>query len=188
MPGRESTTVTYREIPGHPGYRVGDDGSVWSRVRKRGQGRGKPPLHFFGEWQKLKPGTQHSGSLSVNLGRNKTRLVARLVLEAFVGQCPPRMEACHFPDRDPSNCRLDNLRWGTSADNTADQRRHSTLIGGERHGMAKLTNAQVEEILLLAGTMTQQAIADRFGIRQPHVSDIINGKKRTASSHAGKGL
>ena len=32
--------VEYRDVPGWPGYRVGDDGSVWSLWKRRGLGRG----------------------------------------------------------------------------------------------------------------------------------------------------
>jgi hypothetical protein len=139
------------------------------------------------EWRRLNQYLRGPSAV-VSLGKHDQRLLGRLVLEAFVGPCPQGMECCHFPDRDPANCRLDNLRWGTSKENTGDQRLHGTLIGGERHGMAKLADMQVGEIRELAGTMSQQKIADRFGIKQPHVSDILRGKKRTRSTHAGKGV
>jgi hypothetical protein len=45
--------------------------------------------------------------------------VHRLVLEAFVGQCPPGMECCHN-DGDSSNNRVNNLRWDTRSSNTID--------------------------------------------------------------------
>lgn len=184
-----NSTDEYREILGFPGYRVGKDGTVWSRWRKRGSGRGRAPIHYQSDsWHRLKPGRVGCyGHLQVNLGRGNSRRVGPLVLSGFVGPCPQNMECCHR-DGDATNNRLENLRWGTSADNTNDQRRHGTLIGGERHGMAKLSNSQVDEIRLLAGMMTQRQIAARFGIKQPHVSGILAGKKRTASSHDGRGV
>lgn len=188
MPENHFTTVKYQEVPGNPGYRAGDDGSVWSLWARSSNGRGTGSFLVLGSvWRRMKVSVRR-GAAVISLGRGNTRRVGRLILECFIGPCPPGMECCHFPDRDPSNCRLSNLRWGTSADNTEDQRRHGTLIGGERHGMAKLNDTQVEEIRRLAGTMTQQAIAERFGIRQPHVSDILRGHKRTPSTHAGKGV
>lgn len=182
------STVQYREVPGFPGYRVGDDGSVWSCWRRSSHGRGRGGFKVLSDsWRRLKVSV-HQGAARCNLGRGNLCRVGRLVLECFVGPCPAGMECCHFPDRDPSNCCLDNLRWGTSAENTEDQRRHSTLIGGERHGMAKLSNEEIEEIRAMAGTMSQRAIGDCFGIKQPHVSDILRNKKRTTGSHSGKGV
>lgn len=52
-------------------------------------------------------------------------LVHRLVLEAFVGPCPPGMECCHG-DLDRSNAALSNLRWDTRSANTIDAVNHQT--------------------------------------------------------------
>lgn len=62
-------------------------------------------------------------------GKKTQRVVAPLVLEAFVGPRPRGTECCHW-DGDPTNDALSNLRWGTSKENSADQMRHG------RHGMA----------------------------------------------------
>jgi hypothetical protein len=69
-----------------------------------------------------------SGYLYVNLkrvGSQSQRAVHRLVLEAFVGPCPPGMEGCHN-DGDQLNNRLDNLRWDTPSNNKLDSVRHGT--------------------------------------------------------------
>lgn len=55
-----------------------------------------------------------------------TTLLHRAVLTAFVGPCPEGAEACHFPDRDPMNCALWNLRWDTRASNCADVKAHKS--------------------------------------------------------------
>lgn len=130
-----------------PGYRVGDDGSVWSCV----EGGCKPRL---GEvWRALKPHSNPSGHLRVSLGKGDLRYVHVLVLEAFVGPCPEGMECCHW-DGDPSNNRLDNLRWDTPKANHADSVRHGTAVfapgtsstRGEGNPSSKLTEDQVREI------------------------------------------
>src|SRR5215472_269740 len=46
-PSDGQSQVDYRDIPGFPGYRVGDDGSIWSAWRKGGRG----PSY---SWQKRK--------------------------------------------------------------------------------------------------------------------------------------
>jgi hypothetical protein len=90
------STVTYRAVLGYPGYRVGDDGSVWTCWR------GKCPPYQSEQWRQLKGRPSESGRLRVGLyinGRQRWLQVHRLVLEAFVGPCPEGMEGCHFPDR-----------------------------------------------------------------------------------------
>jgi hypothetical protein len=58
-------------------------------------------------------------------GRQQNYYVHRLVLETFVGRCPPGMEACHN-DGNPLNSKLENLRWDTRESNMADMNRHGT--------------------------------------------------------------
>lgn len=57
--------------------------------------------------------------------------IHRLVLQAFLGPCPEGMEGCHN-DGDPSNNRLDNLRWDTRSENMLDKRIHGTHNMGRR--------------------------------------------------------
>lgn len=68
-------------------------------------------------------------ALGVDLSKNnkvKKFHIHKLVLTSFVGPCPDGMEACHFPDRDVTNNRLDNLRWDTHSNNEADKLIHGT--------------------------------------------------------------
>ena len=165
----ESTTpacaVQYRDIEGFPGYRVGDDGSVWSCWSRMSNGH----VCMSDNWRPLKqnPANKH-GHLKVSLCRNGdqvTRLVHHLVLEAFVGPRPEGTEACHDPDRDPSNNRLSNLRWDTPKANGQDRVRHGTQARGEVGGSAKLTREIVEQILILHRTegLGGMAICRRLG-------------------------
>jgi hypothetical protein len=113
--------VEYRQIPGFPAYRVGTDGSVWTCRRKGGNDRSAERLTAV--WRPMKLHA-HGGYLRVNLvrdGKHYSRPAHCLVLEAFVGPCPLGMEACHFPDTERSNNRLDNLRWDTRSENMRDK-------------------------------------------------------------------
>lgn len=61
----------------------------------------------------LKPYKRSDGHLEVSLhkdGASKTFKVHRLVLETFVGPCPPGMECRHL-DGNPLNNKLNNLCW-----------------------------------------------------------------------------
>lgn len=162
MPEFDATTE-YRDVVGFPGYKVGSDGSVWScRAGSR--------------WKQLSPAPTASGHLIVNLrpGNNPV-YVHRLVLEAFIGPCPPGMECCHDPDRNPSNNALSNLRWGTRKANRDDSRRHGTLARGEKIGISVLTEDVVRAIRKdhASGEFTQRKIAERHGTSQMNVSNVV---------------
>ena len=76
-------------------------------------------------------------------GKTKLAQVHRLVLEAFVGPCPPGMECCHN-NGDRADNRLENLRWDTSSANRHDSIRHGTHVCSLPG--KKLSDAQVQEI------------------------------------------
>lgn len=99
--------------------------------------------------QRMKVVTNNNGRAQVTMrtnGMSRTMNVARLVLTHFVGPCPPKMEACHFPDRNPFNNNVNNLRWDTRKANAHDAIIHDTLMRGERNHKARLTDALVLEL------------------------------------------
>lgn len=106
-------------------YEVSDRGQVRSVdreiVRSDGQVR-----RFKGKL--LSPGTNRHGYPVVVLSRpekSKTMKVHRLVLHAFVGECPKGMEACHN-NGVRADASLTNLRWDTPSSNQFDRRIHGT--------------------------------------------------------------
>jgi hypothetical protein len=162
----------YKEIPGWPGYRVGDDGSVWSRKRR----------HFeaWGDWRPLKLRVGTRGYYTVVLYRpgcpgGKRRYIHRLVLEAFVGPRPAGMNCCHF-DGNRLNNRLENLRWDSVKSNHADTLRHGRSKRWGRHHFARLTVGQVVEIKrLLRQGLTHRAIAEQFPVTTGAIEHIARG-------------
>lgn len=165
--------VCYRTLDflGYPGYRVGDDGSVWSRfVRNR---------RTFGfVWRKLKLGNGHIGvTLTVN-GKHTRLLVHRLVLEAFVGPCPPGMECCHFPDRNPANNHVENLRWDTHKNNLNDRWKHGTMTVGENNPGALLKESDVVSIRqkFATGIWSKQSLADEYGVTRTAIYLVVSKK------------
>lgn len=122
-----------------------------------------------------------NGYLRVMLSNGKGKAsvaIHRLVLEAFVGPCPPGMQCRHFPDRTRTNNRLENLSWGTRIENAADMTVHGTrfIARGELCGKAKLTAKQVIEMRRrrVAGESTID-LAASFGVTSMAVSNICNG-------------
>lgn len=72
-------------------------------------------------------------------GKRKVCLVHRLVLQAFVGECPKNMEVRHLNSISTDN-NLENLAYGTRSENTID-----TLKLG-RGGRQRLNPTLVKEI------------------------------------------
>lgn len=118
-----------RPIPSCPDYFASADGTIWTIKRKGGNDRGAGRT---GSPRPLKSHVNAYGYCIVNIqidGKNKTRPVHRLVLEAFVGPAPEGYHGCHYPDSNPSNNRLENLRWGSVADNARDKYRDKPDLG-----------------------------------------------------------
>lgn len=167
--------IEYRIVPGLPEYRVGDDGSVWSRYTSRGN----PGCHLSDVWKQLKP-SNVNGYRVVNLCSNKKRhrwLVHRLVALAFLGPEPEGQEVCH-DDGDPANNRLDNLRYDTRKGNMADQLKHGTRNRGRRQGHVKLTETDVLYIRkrYAEGGISQYQLAKRFDVHVMNINQIIHRK------------
>lgn len=166
--------VEYRDIQNFPGYRVGNDGSVWS-CRKGGAVLACVNRILGSAWRRMKPESLKEGYLRVSLRRDKKTiryLVHRLVAEAFIGTCPEGHEVCHG-DGTKTNNVPSNLRYGTRKENVADAIRHGTTARGERNGKAKLTADQVREIHRLGTVGVSQRERGRiFGVNHTTVGRI----------------
>lgn len=213
------SSIQYRSLDflGFPGYKVGDDGSVWSLKRS---GRKKTSyemevlihdLYAQGmikttiarkikmpysrvisvlkrdpqpeKWKKLscKFYDRKHYPMSTLCREDGERLIIavhQLVLLAFVGPCPPGLEARHFPDRSKANNRLDNLQWGTPEQNCLDKIYHGTDNSGEKNSMSKLTNKNAKKIrrLYKTGQYTMRKIADTFSVSVQTVCNVIHRK------------
>lgn len=164
--------VNYRMLDflGFPGYRVGDDGSVWTQRRTGGGMRTT--------WRELTPDKGRYGHRRVLLMPGRKRfLVHHLVLTAFVGPCPDGMECRHFPDRNPANNRLENLQWGTRTENQRDRCQHGTDNRGTGNPSSKLTPDAVHAIRNKRKSgATLNAIASEFGVTLQTIHAITTGK------------
>ncbi len=175
--------TVWRTVAEAPDYVVSDAGEVMRAVADvRGLNRGRV----------LKPAPNTQGYPHVSLcvgGKHITRAVHVIVCRAFHGEKPgPNFHASHA-DGDKTNNAASNLRWATVSENMMDKHRHGRMPTGdrngtrthperrprgERHAMAKLTDAIVAQIK--RGGETQTAAARRFGVSQATISDIRIGK------------
>lgn len=127
----KATCEEWRPIPGYEGlYEVSDQGRVKSVERR---------VPFVNRWGQeitrrvpecIREVSVHpnGGHLYLTLHNRKRRqhFVHNLVLLAFVGPRPDDKPETRHLDGDPTNNRLENLRYGTSKENADDQRAHGT--------------------------------------------------------------
>jgi len=137
----------------------------------------------------LRPGRMPRGHLSVALGRKNSICVHVLVLNAFVGPCPPGHECCHGDDV-PGNNVLGNLRWGTRSDNLYDAVRTGKKPVGENSYISKLKNSDIPIIRSLFGVVSYRVIGRRYGVSDSTIRQIKNGQswKHIEVRDAAQGL
>lgn len=175
------------EFMNAPGYRVGDDGSVWSRIVTKGRLVGKGVRAVLGSKWKILKATQRSKKIGlpylcvcIRTGeRRKVYAVHTLVLITFVGPCPKGMQCCH-EDGNGTNNRLENLRWDTAKGNAQDNHKTGVTKKGESHGMAVLTKSQVEEIKRMHIPRHHEygvrGLAKRYKMSPSQICRIVNGQ------------
>lgn len=180
--GDSTTPIEFRNVPGFPGYRVGDNGAVQSCWKGKNVGSGKNYKRvrlMTEEWWNLKAASRRSRYPLVQLyqdGRLHTRPIHRLVLEAFVGPRKPD-EQCRHLDGNPWNNHLSNICWGTALENKRDQIRHGTNVRGSRHPLAKVSESDIPKIRsLFFQCVPQRVIATAFGLDQKTVWLIVHEK------------
>lgn len=124
----------------------------------------------------LRPGTCTAGHQSVAIGKNNSRLVHQLVLEAFVGPCPAGEEGRHFNDV-PADNKLSNLSWGTRSQNLLDAVRNGKKPVGEKHHLAKLKDADIILIREASGPRgINTRLSEKFGVSEAVVRSIRSRK------------
>ncbi len=182
--------IEIKPIPDFPGYFVSNEGDVFSSWEKGGRDQNGQSIgaRIGSKLKKLAPTVDSAGRPIVNLYRDKKPHMLRtsvLVLTTFRGPRPNGYEACHFPDRDIKNNRLDNLRWGTKKENAADREAHGTtyhvkpeqMPRGESHANSKLTDDIVRKIRTdIKNGLPQRHIAKKYGVGQPHISKIYRNE------------
>lgn len=122
-------TERWLPIPEYEGlYDVSDQGRVRShgfRVRAKGGATAFRAGRILHSVRKI------NGYLQVTLighdRRRRSCQVHQLVCATFLGPASPEQQVCHW-NGDRSDNRLENLRYGTAADNAADRARHGNFV------------------------------------------------------------
>ena len=156
-PASLHSSLIWRAIPSFPDWYVSENGVV------------KNPITL----EILRQHNNGTGVTSVKLGM-VTRMVPRLILEAFVGPPPgPNCVAWH-KDRNLSNCHIRNLRWMPRTDMQLELAQKKDYPCGESHKDSRLTKTEVLEIrcLFAAGKFNRHVLAMVFGVSDATIGDI----------------
>ncbi len=162
---------TWKKIPGYPGYEISDLGRIrsYKGVNQNSPRRKNPRL--------MKQRIADDGYPRVTIqnkdGKKVVRQVHLLVARAFLG--PANGRVVLHKDGKPRNRKLSNLCYGSHQRNMDDKYAHGTHGLGEKNTQALLTERERNQILQLKGQMTQQEIADKYGVARQTVSDIHRG-------------
>lgn len=146
-----------RPCPIHKNYFVDSEGNVY---------------------RKMNPGIGNHGykriMISVN-GKRKYVSVHRLMLEAFIGLSPNSVTR-HL-NGNPLDNRIENLSYGTMAENNADTALHGKRLKREKHPMAKLDLNKVSAVRKLYNSgISISELSRNFGVSHACISDIIKGR------------
>lgn len=160
----------WRRHPRYPGIEVSSAGFVRSYLRSGpGGGMNETP-------RILVPTPDKDGYLRVSVkdadGKRTRRGVHQLVAEVHLGYLWFEGAIVLHGPKGLLDNSVDNLRWGTHAENTTDRGRDGTL------GLTR-TAEEIEEIKrLYAMGFTQREIARVFKTTQSYVHELVSGKKR----------
>lgn len=165
----------WRPVPGSCGYEISSSGNF----RRTSTKDGRPPRAIQGSIEK---GGYRRYFIAYQDGRRKPVRAHRLVCEAFHGPRPSDRHFVAHGDGNRLNNHQSNLRWATVAENEADKDRHGTRAVGERHGMAKLSWADVVKIR--AADKSPRELAVEFGVVDWTIRDILAGRRWKAPSPA----
>lgn len=147
----------------------------WSKVNKDGSIPTHMP-HLGKCWEWL--GSKHYrgyGDVRWNGRKDKAHRAAWQIVNGDISDGLCVLHKCD----NPSCCNPKHLFLGTQKQNAEDResknRGNRINVTGEKHGMHKLTDKQVNEIRqrYAAGGITQRKIAAEYGVKQGTICDIV---------------
>lgn len=167
-------------------------GEIWAwisgyeglyQISNFGRVKSFPKRNFHGTII-LKPKINRQGYLRVGLHKNgkvKHFPIHRLVAQAFIPN-PDNLPEPNHEDGCKFNNHVSNLKWSTKSENMQHAARIGIITGlhGEKNPMAKLTDAQCEEIRQIYtesnGTISMRVLANKYDVAPATIWRIVNGK------------
>lgn len=178
--------MEWRAIPDYPGYEASSTGLIKSTARIAFRLHMGTPTHqpikerILSQWiRKDKNGRPVCLMTGVSLkGINSVARVHRLILSAFVGPCPEGLVTCHN-NGDPTDNRLENLRWDTEKSNSADAISHGTyrkppVLRGKSNHKSKLNEETVLAIRSAPRNRgIQSVLANKYGVSRATICSVL---------------
>ena len=162
---------------GYPGYYVSDSGRIWGPGRHGKAGLITPT-----------PGNKY-GHLEVSIHVDGMRLhkyVHRLVAETFIPN-PHNYPLVRHLDDDPTNNCVENLEWGTQADNMQDAINAGRFVyfsEEDRESAMQKRRMPIIAINLKTGDklnfISQQEASRVLGVNQACISDVLHRRSSNA--------
>ena len=117
------------------------------------------------------------GTLCYN---GKQTTASRVCCILFNGNPPSdNHQAAHSCGNGSKGCvNPDHIRWATPRENTLEKNDHGTMMRGESHTNAKLTDEQVSMLRERSKTERVEKLAKEFGISRGYAFDLVSGKYR----------
>ncbi len=104
---------------------------------------------------------------------NRTRTAHSVVCERVHGKAPKgRKDATHTCGKRACVAPR-HLVWKSRAENMADHLVHGTRARGEKQGNSKLTAEDVVAIRALSASVSQDDLAERYGVCRSQISHIV---------------
>lgn len=167
---------TWKNIKGYEGlYQVSNMGRVKSLERKVRHGRG---IELTIKERILKPGMDRGGYLRVGLcagGKQKTLKVHRLVCQAF-HENPDNKPHVNHLNEDKTDNRACNLEWSTAKENM----NHGTHNERVAKARSKPVGQYTLDGELVKIWQSPCEAGKQIGLSDSHVSEVANGKRKTA--------
>jgi hypothetical protein len=181
VPALSSQMEAWKAIPGYEGrYEASCQGRIRSLVHNKNQCRNvlrKTPLILKQQRKKDIYEYYYVSLPFVQEGPKRHHYVHNLVLAAFVGPRPEGHEGCHRNGKSWDN-RLENLRWATPKENSADKAKHGTVLKGSQLKVAKLNEEKVREIRrLYESGVGPTALAKKFGVYIRTIFFVVRREK-----------
>ncbi len=167
------SAIRYCELPENPGYRIGDNGTIQSRLNRNHGWRN--------DWLPIRTTISKLGYVNVRIrvdGRNKTFTMHRLVAALFIPNPDGKPEVNHRNGNKLDNA-VGNLEWATKSENHF----HAYKTGlrkkrlGELASSTKLTAEKVIEIRhRYEGGESGYSLAKEFDVAAVTIMAIVKRK------------